>query len=690
MDLSTSRDAMAGEEVEYESDPEEAKLSLKMRRRVASDDEEEEGESRREKPIRRIEDSEGESEGAAAEYEDELDEDEEDYEEDEDYVEEEIEEAGYEERGDRRGVGGVVAADVEIAVVGKVVGDGAMVEEKGVKEEVTEVNGDSNVDGGDHEGEKKVIEPYAVPTAGAFYMHDDRFRDNAGGRHRRMLGGRKIWESKDERKWGHDKFEEFTVQERRYEERRRGSRGRHRGRGRNRGLDSDNARGNRSREYANNSNQTNNHLNSAPKGVRGRGPRRYQPSWKKNNDASVALSKESGKLVEKPSIVSSERASESASNSESSVVPPRRQVFASNLNIASPPFYPSGSSIKDNSVPDKDVHTGSINHNGLPSVVDGNFAGPQSSAMLRGKSTVDSIGVDKLSIDDSLSTMPRKPSNNVQMPVSSSPSINSTQPQMRGHGRGITSFAQKAYRPTSSNNQPNKVPPPGQLQAIPRNPIQPRSQSSVGQQFTRVPSGSQASSPPRSVGLLNAYEPGEQDSSSESSKSKSSLVAKGKGNLQGGGRGSIIHGGAHVIGASGNMGNAQGDQNFPSFLPFMPFGGQHPGGMGVPAVGMAFPGYVGQPQHGLGNSEMTWLPVLAGPAGALGASYCPPYFSVDGSYHTRPSGQSASAMSASSNENNAAKVLTDLKPEPRPEPANDDSVHRQKNPRRYTEMKFDQ
>lgn len=38
----------------------------------------------------------------------------------------------------------------------------------------------------------------------------------------------------------------------------------------------------------------------------------------------------------------------------------------------------------------------------------------------------------------------------------------------------------------------------------------------------------------------------------------------------------------------------------------MPFGGQHPGGMGVPAVGMAFPGYVAQPQLGMGNSEMAW------------------------------------------------------------------------------------
>lgn len=33
-----------------------------------------------------------------------------------------------------------------------------------------------------------------------------------------MLGGRKLWESKDDRKWGHDKFEELTLQERDHEE----------------------------------------------------------------------------------------------------------------------------------------------------------------------------------------------------------------------------------------------------------------------------------------------------------------------------------------------------------------------------------------------------------------------------------------------------------------------------------------
>lgn len=35
---------------------------------------------------------------------------------------------------------------------------------------------------------------------------------------RRTHGGRKLWESKDERKWGHDKFEEITLHERHNEE----------------------------------------------------------------------------------------------------------------------------------------------------------------------------------------------------------------------------------------------------------------------------------------------------------------------------------------------------------------------------------------------------------------------------------------------------------------------------------------
>ena len=60
------------------------------------------------------------------------------------------------------------------------------VREGGDSVEVKELDGElSEIQGVDQAGEeKKENEPFAVPTAGAFYMHDDRFRDHAGGRHR--------------------------------------------------------------------------------------------------------------------------------------------------------------------------------------------------------------------------------------------------------------------------------------------------------------------------------------------------------------------------------------------------------------------------------------------------------------------------------------------------------------------------
>ncbi|KAK6148888.1 hypothetical protein DH2020_016413 [Rehmannia glutinosa] len=656
---------MAEEEIEYESDPEEAKLSLKLRRREASDDEEEEAEggaNRQEKPPRRIDDSDGESEGAAAEYEDELEEGEEEYDLEEEYVEEEIEGVGYEESG---GVEVVAVEKVESGKEGAVVGELTdEKEKKGVDNDASEDDDENNnIAEGQHEEERKEIEPFSVPTAGAFYMHDDRFRDNAGGRNRRTLGGRKLWESKDDRKWGHDKFEELTMQERNYDERRRSSRGRGRGRGRNRGTDRVYAQGNRPREQGNNNTQNNNNQNNAPKGVRGRGPRR------------------SGKSVAKHSYASSGRTTEQVSNAKSDVVLPRKQV-ASSLNIASPPFYPTGSSTKDNTVPLKrDVQAGTISRNGQQSAVDGSFTMSQSTATMRGKNIVDSIGVENLYIDDS-----PKPSNAMQVPLSGSSSINSAQPQLRGQGRGLTSLTHMAYQPVVAKNQVNRVPPPSQLHNnVQRNLGQSRIQSSVQQYAQRVPSGPQAFSPPKAE---NAFEAGELESASDS---KTAVVAKGKGGVQGSGKGSFLYGGAQVMGASGSMGSGHGDQNFPAFLPVMQFGGQHPGGIGVPAVGMAFPGYVAQPQlGGLGSSEMTWLPVLAGAAGGLGASYCPPYITMDGSYNARPSGQASSIAAASSKENHAAKVGNDGKSAQRPELGNDDFGQRQKNPRRYTEMKFDQ
>ncbi|XP_073140445.1 protein MLN51 homolog isoform X2 [Henckelia pumila] len=661
---------MAEEDIEYESDPEETKMSLKMRRREASDDdddyddddEEEEEEAGvvdgGEKPVRRVDEFDGESEGAAADYEDDLEED--CYDLDEEYVEEETEEAKYGESGSEMG-GGIVPVKADIG-----------------EEIVISTNDEIRFDGGGHEEEKKEIEPYSVPTAGAFYMHDDRFQDNTRGRNRRMLAGRKLWESKDNRKWGHDMFEELTTSEKRYGERRR-SRGSFRGRGRNRGTSLGYARGYRSDNYSNSSSQNNNNHNNAPKRMRGRGPRRYQPSSNNINEGSPTQNKQ--KSVEKSSNVASVKTSESASNAEMGVILPRKQGFTSNLSIASPPFYPSGSSTKHNAVEHKkDVQAGTSNRNSPQSAVDESFNGTQSSAMLKGKSIVDSIGVEKLSIDDSLSATARKPSNNMHMLASGSLSTNASQPQMRGHGSGETSSTKWAYQPINSNYQVNRVPPPNQRQTVSRYPGRTPAQSSVQTpdlQLARVSSGGSHTSSPPKVAVLECSK---LDYPSEYSKSTTALVATGTGKSNVQGRGSFLYGGAHVMGASGNLGAVHADKKFSAFLPVMQFGGKHPGGMGVPAVGMAFPGYVGQPQPGLGNSEMTWLPVIAGAAGALGAQYCPPFIAVDGSYHAQPSGRVSTITAASSKENKVVSA----------ELADDESGQRQKNLRRYTEMKFDQ
>lgn len=700
------------EELEYESDPEEAKLSLKMRRREASDDEEEDierngderGKRDKQKPPRRIVDSDGESDGqgAAAEYEEEV-EDEEEYVEDDDEIidedeDEEYDEEEYEERGLEVGqadaaVNEVVEAEVEVE------GGKGLAEEsvrgvtiEGQKGMVDDRNDDVNVNENEEkeeEEEKKENEPYAVPTAGAFYMHDDRFRDNAGGRHRRTFGGRKLWESKDDKKWGHDKFEELTMQERHYEEGRRTSRGRYRSRGRSRGAERGYGRGNRPRLTPSNNPNKNNNQNNAPKSVRGRGPRRYQPSFKHNNDAPPTQNIISGKSAEKLPNSNSVRTSAPPSNVESEAVPAKKNVFASSLNSASPPFYPSSSSSKEIPFTQKrDGKSGMSNRNVQPSASEENFSVAQSSAIQRGKSVVDSLGMDKIYIDNTASG---KLSANLRLPPSGSSSMSSNQSlQVRAHGRGINSMAQGNYQPSGSNNQVNRISSPAQMHATQRNPGQSRGQSSV-QQFAQNPgSSSQVSSPPKAAVSKSSFEPGEAESPPEASQSKTALVNKAKGNAQGTGRGSYLFGGAQVMGPLGNLGNSPGDQNFPAFFPVMQFGGQHPtGGIRVPAVGMAFPGYVAQSQHGgMGNSEMTWLPVLAGAAGALGTTYCPPYIAVDGAYQARPSGQPSSLPPTK--ENSANKPGNEWKPSQRPEAANDDFGQRQKNPRRYTEMKFDQ
>ncbi|KAL3610592.1 hypothetical protein D5086_001612 [Populus alba] len=141
--------ARVGEaEIEYESDPAEKKWLLGRRRReVANDNEEGEGEA---KPIivqrAPIHSDESDDQGGAADYDDDKVEEEDSLngEEDEDDDEEEEEE----------------------------------VREKEIEGRKAEEMGEEKVEEGE-EG-KKENEPFAVPTTGAFYIHDDRFRDSAG------------------------------------------------------------------------------------------------------------------------------------------------------------------------------------------------------------------------------------------------------------------------------------------------------------------------------------------------------------------------------------------------------------------------------------------------------------------------------------------------------------------------------
>lgn len=250
-------------------------------------------------------------------------------------------------------------------------------------------------------------------------------------------------------------------------------------------------------------------------------------------------------------------------NVESDPMPAAKQGFVSSLSSASPPFYPSSASTKEMNVAhERDLQSGSNSRNLQSPLVNENPSAAQPGTMLRGKNVIDSVAMDKLNIDDSVSSIAGKPSTTMQLTHGSS---FSTQPQpLRAQGRGISTFPQMNFQPTGPNSQVNRVSLPNQ-----RNSVQSRGQPFIQRSGT----GSQASSPPKTGQSMNVVEPGELESPSESSKLKSAVIAKGKGSMPGSGRGSIVYGGAQVMGAPGSTGSGQGDQNFsatPAFLPGTP------------------------------------------------------------------------------------------------------------------------
>jgi hypothetical protein len=406
-----------------------------------------------------------------------------------------------------------------------------------------------------------------------------------------------LWESKDDKKWGHDKFEEMTSQERHYEQviilyknifyesvcfllfsllfltetiliiiqGRRTAKGNFRARGgKSRGPEWGYARRNRSNSFSDGNNQ-----NQAPKVVRGRGPRKFESTFKSRRETPPVQNKQPGKPLEKRSHGSSGRILTSLSNTESDELPTRKH---SSLSSASPPFYPSGSSNKDiTSSQKRDIHGASTSKNLRTPVIDENFPMQQHSALVRGKNIADSVSIDKLYIDDSITPAAGKPLSNMQMPPSGSSVVNSiTSSQSRAQGRSAAMSSQMTYQGAPQQNQINKTSPTAPIHSLQRIPAQNRIQPSAQQLVQHPSSDSPASSPPKTALSQNSYEAVEAEAAVESSKSRNALVGKGKGIIQGNGRGSFLYGGTQVVGATGNISVGHGDQNFsgtPTFLP---------------------------------------------------------------------------------------------------------------------------
>ncbi|CAL4948949.1 unnamed protein product [Urochloa decumbens] len=647
------------EDEEYVSDPDDAPLPT-MRRREASDDEgSEDG-----RPRARIgPDQDDDGQGAPEAY---------DEEEDEEYYDEEEEEVGegfeeYEGRAappmEDGGSGGGQESRGEDGVAG----------EEGLAE--GEAKG---------EGEEKEQEPFAVPTSGAFYMHDDRFQEENRGRRRRMFGGRKLWDAKDDQAWVHDRFEEMNLQDDRYEDQRM-SRGRFRGRGgrgKARGGGRGFPRGGKSRNYQ----EDGNTQNRPPKVVRGRGPRRYEAVARNSREVVGSQRKQAARFREPAPNTAAARDSGQVSHTQP-VAPPKKNVINSSLNSASPPFYPSGASNQDFSVAAqrRDIQTGGSNKVLPSSMKMDDNSKLQSGPMVKGRTSMDYGGRDRFHADGPVRSSPgRAPTASLNSGFTLS-SVNPGQsPIVRASGGSSNTGISSNNQPTSSFHQMPRI--STQMQS--HTPVMhPKSGQVPNQSSVRTPpqplNHRSNNSSPAQHQPVKSTETGENGSypGQNNSKAPSGVV---KANNQETGMGSFMYGGAQVIGAGGL---SQGDQNFPgtpALLPVMQFGGQHPGGPGVPTIGMALPGYVAQQQMGMGNNEMTWLPLLAGAAGAFGGSY-PPYIALDPSFYSRPSGQTSSSVP--SREPTASRGSNSP---PRNDIGNEELDQRQNKPRRYSEMNFSQ
>ncbi|TVU20468.1 hypothetical protein EJB05_36676, partial [Eragrostis curvula] len=564
-------------------------------------------------------------------------------------------------------------------------------------------------------------------------MHDDRFQEARGrgrgrGRQRRFLNNRDLWNPKEEEAWVHDRFDEMNLHDIHGDHTRRKQGGRLRGRGggpggRTRGISRGSFRGNRSRAHyqdgsknyryvpkephAYQDNNTKNaqrdsyHDNTknaqralynngknrvpkvshahyddvknhdtvvkesrtyysdaksqknAPRVGRGRVSKRYQPRGKVATEISSVQNNEPQNENASSNANLGIHKSQS-SNSRPEQVIPVKQTVASNLNSASPPFYPSRSFHQE--YPLSQLGTGQPNSTSrsLSSSMGMEHVSPtpQYGNLLGGKAFLP-VGRAEVAVKGM-----------------NSPALNSSASSPNGPFSAATNQVTRDYVQSS---HPIASSVKSSAQSAPRMPAQ-----MFGARFggsNKVPSSVQPA--PTIVS-----EDSEITSPGGSSKLNARLSIKGQPGDQGEEHASYLYGGSHVLGATGAMGltGEQGFHGTPALLPVMQFGNQRPGGPGVPSIGMALPGFVSPQQLGLGNSEMTWLPMLTGASGAIGGPYGSPYIALDGSYYSGSSPQASSSVSL--REPSASNVPSPLKSQKITEVASDELSQRQNKPRR--------
>ncbi|XP_031256831.1 protein MLN51 homolog [Pistacia vera] len=471
--------------------------------------------------------------------------------------------------------------------------------------------------------EKKEWQPPVDPKNGAFYMHDDR---SVGRRHsqRRWKFDERSRKFKDDEKWKHDKFDEMKVQET-YDKKfnapvMRTSEQYYQGHHKNQRKAGGYVNASSSKTHDNMKNQNSSRI------VRGRGPMNYKPTTRQPNKplgetsntelAKTFSRKKSGNFVEVASNTDSVRVSSQISNQESdSVLASEELVMAANTSSASQMFNSSSPSNHcTGATPKRDTQRGRTSGY-FPTSARPNhkILAPESNSLLHTKIAANPIRQDLFYREKLIHPAPESYLTNLplQSPVSWLTYPIETPQVMVPRDLSFSTMFTQQLSPISK--QVGGVYPQAQhpvLQQIPvYSPLQPPLQFLPLELSPCSGNGSQASS---EALLANSYEQETPGSLPGASKSKVEFGGKGTSSLEDFRRGSLL------------CAETQGDPNFTAtaaLIPTMRPGGQH---SGDPAVNTVVSSCISPSHNGLGNPEITWLPVFPASAGTVGVTHSSP------------------------------------------------------------------